>query len=141
MSAVETARDALQSVINPLRDELASAKSRVASIETELKPLEEALKSLDSGKKAKSKAARKAGKPCAKKQDVLEICLALVEANQPIAKADLESLAKHKITESGKFSLSGVSLRLSECLASETFTIADDETITLSTSTATKEAA
>lgn len=127
MTAVESAREALLTVIEPLRRELGDAKSNLLALENELKPLEEALQKLDPGKKAKSKAS----KPCARKQDVMQVCLALVEANQPIVKDDLVSLVKHKLAEEGGFSLSGVSLRLAECLASDEFATSVGDTIKL----------
>lgn len=139
---------ALDNVLRNVTDEIAPLKEKrrqhveaIAAIDLVLEPLEETERLLKGKAKKKTNAARKAGKPCARKRDVMDICLALVEANQPIAKADLVSLAKHKILENGQFSQSGISLRLSECLRSDVFLISDDHTITLASDAAKKGAA
>lgn len=129
MSAIETAREALLAQLEPLEIEHAAAKERLDAIEQQKDQLEAALKALGVAKKPKPKAGRKPSKPFAKKADVMAVCLSLVEANQPIAKADLESLTKHNLATDQGFSLSGVPLRLKECLDSDAFTIDADGSV------------
>ncbi|WP_153558155.1 hypothetical protein [Roseimaritima sediminicola] len=135
-SAVEAARESLLSQLEPVEREAAALKERLAAIEQTRDQLEAAIKALTPDRKPKSRGSRKPSKPFAKKADVHAVCLALVEANAPIAKADLESLAKHKLSEDLDFSLSGVSLRLSECLRSEDFNISPEGLVSLSADTA-----
>lgn len=141
MNAIETARAALLPQLQTLKRDHAEAKERTRTIEHELNQIETALKALGGTKTAKAKAGGKPSKPCARKQDVMAVCVALVEANEPIAQDDLESLAKHKISEDLGFSLSGVSLRLAECLKSDVFqtdendcVVSSDSVVTLDTS-------
>jgi len=131
MSTIQAARSSLLKQLEPLAIEHAEAKERLDAIEQTKTMLEAALKALEEPRKAKSKATRKASKPYARKDDVMAVCVALVQANQPIAKSDLKSLAKHKLSEDQGFNLSGVSLRLSECLASETFQVDADGMVTV----------
>lgn len=140
MNAIETARAALLPQLQTLKRDHAEAKERVRTIEHELNQIEAALKALGGTKTAKAKGGGKPSKPCARKQEVMAVCLALVEANQPIAKDDLESLAKHKIAEDLGFSLSGVSLRLAECLKSDVFQMDKNDCVVSSDSVAPLDA-
>ena len=129
--AVDTAREAILAQLEPLQREYAEAKARLDAIEESKAQLEAALRALSPGKKPRSKAGRKASKPYARKSDVQAVCLSLVKDNPAIAKDELEELAKHTLAEEQGFSLSGVSLRLSECLASGAFNVGETGTVTL----------
>jgi chromosome segregation ATPase len=118
--------DAIKQQLEPLTDEinelqilLSVKKKAMAQLEAALKPL--------IGKNTK---ARKSSKPYATKETVMEACLSIVEENAPILKADLELLVKDKISKGMGFSLSGVQLRLRECLASTYLSIAPDGLVT-----------
>jgi hypothetical protein len=129
MSAIETVREVLLTQLEPLELEYAAAKERLDTIEQQKIQIEAALKALGTSKKSAARTLRKPGKPFAKKADVMAVCISLVEANQPIAKADLKSLVKHNLAEDQGFSLSGVPLRLKECLESNAFTVSADGTV------------
>ena len=116
--------------ITPLREKRAMLAEELAKIDEELTPLEEWLKVLE-GSKAKSKASRKAAKPYAKKQNVMDVCLTVVQDNQPIAKEELMSFVSHKLANEGGFSLSGVKLRFEECMVAGAFSVDANGTVTL----------
>tara|TARA_R110002073_G_scaffold8027_19_gene44879 strand:+ start:14733 stop:15188 length:456 start_codon:yes stop_codon:yes gene_type:complete len=131
MSAIDNVRETLLAELEPVEREYTETKERLDAIEKVKNQLEALLKAMDGTKRANGKAANKASKPFARKSDVMEVCRALVAANQPIAKDDLESLTKHKLANDGGFNLSGVALRLAECLASNAFEIASDGDVSL----------
>jgi len=138
MNAISTAREALQAQLEPIACEAAELKERLDTLGRSKAQLEAALKALAPSKKSKSKAARKAEKPCARKPDVLAVCLALVKENPKISQGELEELAKHKLAEDLGFSLSGVGLRLGECLSSESFAVAADGTVSIAQASSEK---
>jgi len=131
MNAIETAREALQAQLEPIASEAAELKAKLNTLDHSKAQLEAALKALAPSKKGKSKAAGKAVKPCARKPDVLAVCLAIAKANPKISKAELEALAKHKLANDLGFSLSGVGLRLGECLDSDSFVITADGSVSI----------
>ena len=135
MNLVENAREALLAQLDPIEREAAEIKERLDEINQAKAPLEAALKALEPSKKSKPKAARKASKPCARKADVRDVCLALVKENPAINQSELKELAKDKLASDLGFSLSGVSLRLRECLSSDMFSIGPDGTVSITSAT------
>lgn len=123
--------EALLSLIEPLTRETEELQQRLAEIEIEKAPLDAALKELRPGKKGRTKAKSKAAKPSASKANVHAACLALVKTNPGISKDELKELAKHKLSHELGFDLRGFELRLKECLASDTFSISADESVSI----------
>lgn len=119
-TAIDTAREALLTELEPLEQAYEETKSRLEAIELSKKQLEAALKALQSGR-SRGKANRGAPKPCARKSDVHDVCKTLVEENGSIPKADLEELAKEKLSLDMGFSLSGFGLRFGEVMSTATF--------------------
>jgi len=138
MNAISTAREALQAQLEPIASEAAELKERLDTLGRSKTQLEAALKALAPSKKSKTRSAGKAAKPCARKPDVLAVCLALVKENPKLGKAELEELAKHKLADDLGFSLSGVGLRLGECLSSGSFAVAADGTVSIAQALAGK---
>ncbi len=134
MSAIDNVRETLLAELEPVAREYAETKERLDAIEKVKSQLEALLKAMDGTKRGNGKATSKAGKPFARKKDVMEVCRALVATNQPIAKDDLESLTKHKLADDYGFNLSGVALRLAECLVSDVFEIATNGDVSLASS-------
>ena len=131
--AVTQAVEAIKLQLEPLRREVDELEGRLSEIHCSKRKLEAALKAL-TGKTANSgDKRRKATKPCAKKDTVLDVCLAIVRDNEPIPIADLELLAKDKIGKDLGYSLSGVQLRLKECLSSASFSVSEDDKVSLTT--------
>lgn len=136
--AEQAAVKAIELQLEPIIQEETELTAKLSALKQSKARLEAALKALQAswaGKGAKS------AKPCARKETVMEVCLAIVRDNAPISKADLEALAKDKISNDLGMSLSGVKLRLRECLASDAFILADDDTITLTKGPPSKGAA
>jgi len=131
MNAIETAREALQAQLEPIASEAAELKAKLNTLDRSKAQLEAALRALTPSKKGKTKVASKASKPCARKPDVLAVCLTIVKANPKISKTELEALAKHKLANDLDFSLSGVGLRLGECLDSDSFVITADGSVSI----------
>lgn len=131
MNAVETARKALLEEHESLKSEFVETKARATELEKSISQIEAALKALAPGKSAKAK--RKSTKPFVKKPDVMKVCLQLVEDNPAIPRGDLETMIKERLASD--FNLSGVSMRIRECLASEHFNVLEDKTVQLNTAT------
>lgn len=128
--AINHAREAIELQLEPLRQEATELEERLAAIKKSKTRLEAALKALAEPKATKS---RKPSRPCAKKETVMKVCLSIVMDKGPISKADLQRLAKDKLTELG-YSLGGFQLRIGECLASKDFTVTDDGLVSLAES-------
>ena len=109
---------AIDKQLDPINEELAKAQNRVNELTRAKERLEAARAPFG---KAKSGADEKT---------VLDICLVIVKENAPIAKADLESLAKDKLRERG-FTLTGVHKRLQSCIAGKSFRVGSDDSVCL----------
>lgn len=131
MNAVEIARKALLEELEPLAAEFAKVQARLLELEQSKNQLEAALKALSPNRRASPK--RKTSKPCAKKADVMEVCLQLVQDNPGIPKEDLETMVKERLAK--HFNLSGASLRISECLASKGLNVRNDGTVQIKSAT------
>lgn len=130
-TAVTHAREAIEQQLEPLAKEVAELEDRLLEIRQTKTQLEAALKALSGSKAAKKAKPRKQSKPFACKEQVMAVCQTIVRENQPILRVDLEELAKDKLGKDMGFSLSGVQLRLRECLASSTFVIDDKDLVSL----------
>lgn len=115
--------------LEPILIETAATEAKLSELKQSKAKLEAALKVLTGGKSNKS---RKSAKPYAKKDVVMKVCLAMVRDNTPIPKSDLELLVKDKLGKDMGYSLSGVQLRLRECLAAKQFVEASDGRISIS---------
>ncbi|WP_430451105.1 hypothetical protein [Rhodopirellula europaea] len=111
--------------LQPLEQEASELEARLATIHELRDEIKSRLKVPPEKKSSPKRQTRRASRPCAKKADVLLALRDLVSQNQPIDRSDLESLAKHKLRDEQNFSLSGVKLRLQECLSSDEFSIDD----------------
>lgn len=129
-TAIDTAREALLSELEPLKQAYEQTKTQLEAIELSKKQLEAALKALQNGR-GRSKASRGAPKPCARKSDVHDVCKAIVAENPNIPKADLEELAKEKLSLELGFNLSGFGLRFREVLSSGTFIVDEAECVAI----------
>ncbi|QDU80734.1 hypothetical protein Pla110_24670 [Polystyrenella longa] len=131
MNTIQDASAAILALLQPLEREATELQERLHEIDQAKAPLEAALKALTPNKKGKPKAGRKANKPCARKADVLTVCRTLVEENPGITLTVLEESAKEKLSGELGFSLSGVRLRLSECLSSNEFTVSPGDVVSI----------
>jgi hypothetical protein len=134
MKELENVREAVLAELEPVEIEIAEVKTRLSELELVQGRCEAILKTLNGGSKAKStksKAARKAGKPYARKADVMKVCINVLKISGPLAKARLESLVKKHLSEEDGFSLSGVGLRMSECLTSDQLNLKADDVVEL----------
>ncbi len=127
MNDLTTARDAVRALLAPIETEVVSLRERLAKLEADREKLIAADKALAPS----AKAAGKAAKPCVKKADVLAALEAIVTDNPGVAKADLIDLAKDKLSRDLGFNLSLTGRWFPECLASDVFKIAGDDTVTL----------
>jgi len=121
--AINQAREAIEQQLEPLLLELTALEKNLTELKQTEAQLKDALKALTKTGNTKS---RKVSKPYAKKATVMKACLAIAKDNSPILKSDLELLVKDKLGKDMGYSLSGVQLRLGECLASEQFEIGAD---------------
>ncbi|QDV81231.1 hypothetical protein [Planctomycetes bacterium TBK1r] len=137
MDALETARHALEQQLEPIEREYAHLTGQLDVLKQARDQLKAAIAELKPANPGRHKKGGKAGRPSPCKSDVMAACQRLVEANAPIAKADLESLVKHTLKEEAGFSLSGAALLLRSCLASDAFRISPDGEVSLSAPPAT----
>lgn len=103
--------------------------------------LKASLKALDTEKKPKAKTASKAATPkkrSPKQKHVRDVARVFATENPGIERAALEELTKQKLKDELGFDLKGFEMRWGEVLASDTFLVADDNTITVATSKAKK---
>jgi hypothetical protein len=129
--SVTNIRDALLAELEQLGPAYEEQKAKVAMMEQTMKQLEAALKVLQPGRVGRGKASRGDARPCARKSDVHEVCKALVLQNGSILKADLEELAKEKLSMELGFSLSGFGLRFKEVLASPSFDCDESDNVSI----------
>lgn len=127
----QTALAAIELQLAPISLEVAETEERLKTLQNSKARLEAARIALAGTKSGKAKSGGKERKPAANKTTVMKVCLDIATQNSPIAKADLEELAKDKLSDDLGFSLTGVQLRLRECLADDAFDITDDEMISL----------
>ncbi len=131
MQAIDKAREAVLAELEPLEQKEAELQNQIDEVRESIAPLKAALKELTPNKKNKPKTTRKDAKPCAKKQDVQAVCLALVADNPSITKEELEGLAKHKLVEELGFSRNGLALQLNKHLSSDAFVVAADGAVAI----------
>ena len=109
---IDQAREAIERQLKPIARKATELEKELAALRQTESQLRAALKALAQNKPIKSKAGRKPAKPCARKEDVLKVCLAIAteqSPRSPISKAELERLVKQKLSSECGFSLSGVS--------------------------------
>lgn len=118
----------LRSQLAPIEEEETRLRSALTELKGHRKKLEAALNVLGGGpQKAKPP---KRGKTCATKQEVVAIMAELLRANGPMETADLEGLAKDRLSEAGR-SLSGFRLRFSEAIRESDFQVDEGGHVTL----------
>ena len=131
MQALETIRQNLLAELEPIEQEATKLKTRLNELATTKAQLKAALKALEPKKNGKAKASSKAAKPSPKQKDVREVATALVKENSSIDKADLEALVKQKLTDERGFDLKGFEMRWKEVIASGTFSVDADGTVSM----------
>jgi hypothetical protein len=136
MSAVENATQAIHAhnqmlleQLEPLRIEKQRFIDELATIEKLIAEIESRLKREGHTEKKGNRKPRKQSKPCAKKADVLAATRELVSDHQPIELGQLEAKLKQELSVERGFSLSGVALRLRECLSTTQFSSDPDGNI------------
>lgn len=134
----QTALEAIELQLEPINREITEIEERLAMLRKSKARLEAARVALAGAPNGKGKAGRKASKPYARKETVMNVCLDIAKQNAPIPKADLEALVKDKLGDEQGFSLSGVQLRLRECLAGDTFEVTENGMVSLATTPATQ---
>lgn len=128
-TAEQVALQAIEQQLEPILQQTAQAEAQLAELRKSKERLEAARKALGSGRAQASKTNGKSTKPFADKEVVLRVCREIARGRVPIAKADLEARAKDKLRPD--YNLSGVQLRLAECLKSATFTVDADDMVIL----------
>ncbi len=126
-----TALEAIEAQLLPIEQETADLETKLAELKSTKAKLEAAYQALTGKSPSKQKANRKATKPCARKQDVLSACQSVLQTRGPLSKPELEALVKAELSEKQGFNLSGVGLRMTECLRSEAFDVSSDEIVAL----------
>ena len=121
--------DTIEQQLEDIRKQNAETRAMLAEGEGYEARLETAYKALSGSKPTKGKAGRKQSKPCARKAAVMDVCLELVRQNAPLPQSDLEALVKDRLSES--YNLSGVKLRMQECLSSDAFSVTADGMVSL----------
>lgn len=125
----QTALAAIELQLEPICVEVAQTTEHLKTLQNSKARLEAARAALTGTKGGKAKSGNKERKPSANKSTVMKVCIDIATQNAPIAKADLEELAKDKLSDDLGFSLTGVQLRLRECLADDAFAITDDDMV------------
>lgn len=129
--AVTQAKAAIEQQLAPIANEVAEIEAKLLELRETKAKLESALAALTGAKNVKAGKSRKQTKPCANQEQVMAVCQVIVQENQPINQTDLEALTKEKLGKEMGYSLSGVQLRLRECLASNFFVLDDKELVSL----------
>lgn len=127
----QTALAAIELQLEPIYIEVAETTELLKTLQNSKARLEAARVALTGNKAGKAKSGTKDRKPSANKTTVMKVCLDIATQNDPITKEDLEQLAKDKLSDDLGFSLTGVQLRLRECLADDAFDITDDDMVSL----------
>lgn len=117
--------------LEPIERETAEVERRLAELKSIKAKLEAAYQALSGRSIASGKNGRKAAKPCARKRDVMELCLSIVKENKGIDKAALEEKVKEELGKNRGLSLSGLTLRMAECLRSDRFTVSEEGSVSL----------
>lgn len=129
----QTALAAIELQLEPIYVEITETTEHLKTLQNSKARLEAARVALSGTKSGKAKSGGKERKPSANKSTVMKVCLDIARQNAPISKDDLEALAKDKLSDGLNFSLTGVQLRLKECLADDAFNIAEDDMVSLAT--------
>ena len=121
------ARETLEQQLEPLATEAAELSTRLAEIKQTQNQLEAAIKAL--GGNAKASKPKKPTKPCAKQEEVMVVCKSVCYEAGTISQSELEDAVKQELR--GDFNLSGVKLRIAECLATKAFSVGDNGAVQL----------
>ena len=143
MNSIETIRDLMIAQLEIVDVQVAERQELLNEAFDSQSRLKASLKALDTEKKSKAKPANKAAapkKPSPKQKDVREVAIVFAAENPGIEKAVLEGLTKQKLKDELGFDLKGFEMRWGEVLASGTFIVSDDDTITVATSKAEEAA-
>lgn len=132
---IRIAREQLERQLEPLATEAAELTERLAVITQTTDQLKAAIKEL--GGSVKASKPKRATKPCATQDKVMLVCKAVCYEAGQILQSELEDSVKRELK--GDFNLSGVKLRIAECLATPTFEVSDDGTVQMTGSTKASE--
>ena len=136
MDEITQIKEMAQSQLDTARAEVDRRRKQLAEAEASLDQLKAVVKIFNSGKKPKpqrKKAKQVSGKTqeSVNQVQMMKACKSLVADNQPIIKADLETLAMEKVRSEYSVDLKGAAMRFRECMNSKNFIIDDKEMVSL----------
>lgn len=122
---------AIQQELDPILRRIEKANAILGRLKQSKVGLEAALKALTDHETKSKKRNRKPPKPCATKEEVMKVCTSIAALKPALNKPDFESKVKAKLSSELGYSLSGVQLRLRECLASRRIQISEEGLVSL----------
>ncbi|MEO1529637.1 MAG: hypothetical protein AAFX06_29810 [Planctomycetota bacterium] len=140
MNPLQSVIEMIDEQLEPLDREHEQLTERLRVIDEMRFSLREMRKQAVPSKSAKTRGG-KAQKPSPRKADVMEVLVGLVKDNQPIARQDLESLAKHTLKAERGFCLSGAALLIKKCLGTDSFTVSKDDRVSCPSENSTADTA
>ena len=123
MNPIEAGKEALEAIVQPLREEKKQLTERIAEIDITLKPLEDAISPLGGRSRSSRKAKPKPSKRTVNQKDVRQVLVKLVTAEPSVSQETLVAKAKQTLKEHHGLDLKGFSNRCREVLGRDPFAV------------------